>query len=127
MGVIDKVLYKEEDTTYLVVDYKTGSTNINLKNMEYGLGLQLPISIFVKQNGIKNIKVVGFYLQKLFTSTLDNRKTMKPLEKIILDQKDILPIMRIFYLSFDTTYNDSKLIKGMKKQLVKDLVHIVKY
>ena len=49
MGVIDKVLYKEEDNiTYLVVvDYKTGSTNINLKNMEYGLGLQLPIYLYL--------------------------------------------------------------------------------
>ena len=49
MGKIDKVLYKEEDDiTYLVViDYKTGSTNINLKNMEYGLGLQLPIYLYL--------------------------------------------------------------------------------
>ena len=48
-GVIDKVLYKEEDdiTYVVVIDYKTGSTNINLKNMEYGLGMQLPIYLYL--------------------------------------------------------------------------------
>ena len=49
-GVIDKVLYKEEDNkTYLVViDYKTGSSDaIDLKNMEYGLNLQLPIYLYL--------------------------------------------------------------------------------
>lgn len=63
MGVIDKVLYKEEaDYTYLVVvDYKTGSTNINLKNMMYGLGLQLPIYLYLSSKmELKNIKIVGF-------------------------------------------------------------------
>ena len=69
-GVIDKVLYKEEDNkTYLVViDYKTGSSDaIDLKNMEYGLNLQLPIYLYLSSKmELKNIKVVGFYLQKLF-------------------------------------------------------------
>ena len=117
MGVIDKVLYKEEDNiTYLVVvDYKTGSTNINLKNMEYGLGLQLPIYLYLSNKmELKNIKVVGFYLQKLFTSTLDNSKDYETarennlrLEGYSTDNENIL-------FKFDTTYNDSKLIKGMK-------------
>lgn len=117
MGVIDKVLYKEEDNiTYLVVvDYKTGSTNINLKNMEYGLGLQLPIYLYLSNKmELKNIKVVGFYLQKLFTSTLDNSKDYETarennlrLEGYSTDNENILS-------KFDTTYNDSKLIKGMK-------------
>ena len=113
----DKVLYKEEDNiTYLVVvDYKTGSTNINLKNMEYGLGLQLPIYLYLSNKmELKNIKVVGFYLQKLFTSTLDNSKDYETtrennlrLEGYSTDNENILS-------KFDTTYNDSKLIKGMK-------------
>ena len=117
MGKIDKVLYKEEDDiTYLVViDYKTGSTNINLKNMEYGFGLQLPIYLYLSSKmELKNVKVVGFYLQKLFNTTLDNSKdydTAKEnnlrLEGYSIDEENILS-------KFDTTYNDSKLIKGMK-------------
>ena len=117
MGKIDKVLYKEEDDiTYLVViDYKTGSTNINLKNMEYGLGLQLPIYLYLSSKmELKNVKVVGFYLQKLFNTTLDNSKDYDSarennlrLEGYSIDEENILS-------KFDTTYNDSKLIKGMK-------------
>ena len=63
---------------------------------------------------LKNIKVVGFYLQKLFTSTLDNSKDYETaresnlrLEGYSTDNENILS-------KFDTTYNDSKLIKGMK-------------
>ena len=117
MGKIDKVLYKEEDDiTYIVViDYKTGSTNINLKNMEYGLGLQLPIYLYLSSKmELKNVKVVGFYLQKLFNTTLDNskdydfaRENNLRLEGYSIDEENILS-------KFDTTYNDFKLIKGMK-------------
>ena len=117
MGVIDKVLYKEEaDYTYLVVvDYKTGSTNINLKNMMYGLGLQLPIYLYLSSKmELKNIKIVGFYLQKLFTSTLDNNKEYDEarennlkLEGYSINEENILS-------RFDKTYENSKLIKSMK-------------
>lgn len=117
MGVIDKVLYKEEDNlTYLVVvDYKTGSTDIKLDNMEYGIGLQLPIYLYLSSKmEFKNVKVAGFYLQKLLSSSIDNTKdyitakenTLK-LEGYSIDKEEILS-------KFDTTYNDSKLIKSMK-------------
>ncbi len=117
MGVIDKVRYKEEDNiTYLVViDYKTGSTDIKLNNMEYGIGMQLPIYLYLsKYLDLNNIKVVGFYLQKLLVSTFDNKKdyleakedTLK-LEGYSINEENILS-------KFDNTYNDSKLIKGMK-------------
>lgn len=117
MGVIDKVLYREEDDiTYLVViDYKTGNTNINLKNMEYGLGMQLPIYLYLSSKmDFKNMKIVGFYLQKLFNTSLNNTKDYYEekennlkLEGYSIDREDILS-------KFDTTYNDSKLIKSMK-------------
>lgn len=117
MGVIDKVLYKEEDdNTYLVViDYKTGSTDIKLDNKEYGIGLQLPIYLYLSSKmELKNIKIVGFYLQKLLNNNLDNTKdyiTAKEnnlkLEGYSIDNESILS-------KFDTTYNDSKLIKSMK-------------
>lgn len=63
---------------------------------------------------LKNVKVVGFYLQKLFNSTLDNskdyltsRENNLRLEGYSIDEENILSM-------FDTTYNDSKLIKSMK-------------
>ena len=117
MGIIDKVLYKEEDDyTYLaVIDYKTGSTDIKLDNKEYGIGLQLPIYLYLYSNmKIKNVKIAGFYLQKLLNNNLDNTKdyvtarenTLK-LEGYSINNESILS-------KFDTTYNDSKLIKSMK-------------
>ena len=117
MGVIDKVLYKEEDgITYLsVIDYKTGSTDIKLDNMEFGIGMQLPIYLYLSSNmKLDNVKVVGFYLQKLLSNNLDNSKdfytarenTLK-LEGYSIDNESILS-------KFDNTYNDSKLIKSMK-------------
>ena len=117
MGVIDKVLYKEEDdkTLLAVIDYKTGSTDIKLENKEYGIGLQLPIYLYLSSKmQIKNVKVVGFYLQKLLSNNLDNTKeyvtakenTLK-LEGYSIDNESILS-------KFDTTYNNSKLIKSMK-------------
>ena len=117
MGVIDKVLYKEEDNiTYLVVvDYKTGSTDIKLENKEYGIGLQLPIYLYLSSKmKLENVKVVGFYLQKLLNNNLDSTKdyiTAKEnnlkLEGYSIDNEALLS-------KFDTTYNDSKLIKSMK-------------
>ena len=117
MGVIDKVRYKEEDgVTYLVViDYKTGSTDIKLNNMEYGIGMQLPIYLYLSNYlDLDNIKVVGFYLQKLLVTAIDNKKeyriakedTLK-LEGYSINEENVLSI-------FDNTYNDSKLIKSMK-------------
>ena len=117
MGVIDKVLYKEEDdkTFLVVIDYKTGSTDIKLDNLEYGIGLQLPIYLYLSSKmELKNIQVAGFYLQKLLTTNLDNTKdyitarenTLK-LEGYSVNNESILS-------KFDQTYNDSKLIKSMK-------------
>ena len=118
-GVIDKVLYKEEENkTYLVViDYKTGSSDaIDLKNMEYGLNLQLPIYLYLSSKmELKNIKVIGFYLQKLFnmpsingTNDYDEEraKTLK-LEGYSINEENILS-------KFDNNYSNSNIIKSMK-------------
>lgn len=117
MGVIDKVLYKEEDdATYLaVIDYKTGNTSIKLSNMEYGIDMQLPIYLYLTSNmKFKNIEVVGFYLQKLLSTNLDNtkdyitaRENNLKLEGYSIDNPSILS-------KFDKTYNNSLLIKSMK-------------
>ena len=117
MGVIDKLMYREEDgITYLVViDYKTGSTDIKLDYMDYGLGLQLPIYLYLSSKmDLSNPKVVGFYLEKLLVMPTDNKKdytiakedTLK-LEGYSINDEHILS-------KFDKTYNDSKIIKGMK-------------
>ena len=51
-GVIDKVLYEEFNgyTIACIIDYKTGNPNLNIKNVEYGLDMQLPVYIYLLKN-----------------------------------------------------------------------------
>ena len=117
MGVIDKVLYKEDnDQTYLVVvDYKTGNTDIKLDNKEYGIGLQLPIYLYLSSKmKFKNIKVVGFYLQKLLSNSLDNTKDYITAKENSLKLEGYSTNDESLLSQFDNTYKDSKLIKSMK-------------
>lgn len=117
MGVIDKILYKEEEGyTYLVIiDYKTGNADINLKNMDYGLNMQLPIYLYLTKNlNFNNPKIIGFYLQKILQTNYNNKNDyLEEKEKSL--RLEGYSINDINMLSkFDNTYNDSKLIKGMK-------------
>ena len=118
MGVIDKVLYKEEElNTYLVViDYKTGNTDIKMNNMEYGLGMQLPIYLYLSSHmDFNNIKVVGFYLQKLLNDNLDNTKEYEEANEANLKLEGYSVSNEQDLSKFDTTYENSKLIKSLKK------------
>jgi len=117
MGVIDKVLYKEEDNiTYLaVIDYKTGASDIKLDNIEYGIGMQLPIYLYLSSKmNLENLKVVGFYLQKLLSTNLDNTKDYQTAKENTLKLEGYSVDNESLLSKFDTTYNDSKLIKSMK-------------
>ena len=68
-GFVDKILYcEEDDKTYVsIIDYKTGSPDIDVSKVTYGLSLQLPIYLYLLKhtNEFKNVVVCGFYLQKL--------------------------------------------------------------
>ncbi len=117
-GKIDKILYREDnDATYaVVIDYKTGNTDIKLNYMKYGIGMQLPMYLYLlSQMPMKNIQIVGFYLQKILANvTESNNKTFEEakedtlkLEGYSLNDEHILSL-------FDKTYQDSKLIKSLK-------------
>lgn len=71
-GFIDKILYTEKnDKTYVaIIDYKTGNVDVDVKKVQYGLSLQLPIYLYlIKQiQEFKNIEVCGFYIQKVLPS-----------------------------------------------------------
>ena len=51
-GFIDRVdLWQSSGSSYYrVVDYKTGNPNLNLKNVQYGLDMQLPVYIYLIKN-----------------------------------------------------------------------------
>lgn len=120
MGIIDKLLYKnEDDKTYLVIiDYKTGNPHTNLNNVIYGIDMQLPVYLYLANNmdNIQNAQVIGFYLQKILNNEIV-KQTGKTYEK---QKRDNLKLQGYsindekLIEKFDSTYKDSEVIKSMK-------------
>lgn len=117
-GVVDKLLYREDDdkTIVAIIDYKTGNyIDIDLGYMSYGIGLQLPIYIYLASNmNLKNVKFAGIYLQKIMPDIdkLDflekhSREDKLKLEGYSNSDQSIIG-------EFDITYSDSSVIKGLK-------------
>lgn len=116
IGIVDKILLNDNKTLGAIVDYKTGNPSLELNYIEYGLGLQLPIYLYLINKINPDIEVVGFYLQKILPSLI----TRNPLKDITSQKRDLLKLQG-FSLSeeeklseFDKTYIDSELIKSIK-------------
>ena len=118
IGFIDKLLYKEhkDKTLLVIIDYKTGTQELNLNNSIYGLNLQLPVYLYLSKNSdIKNAEVVGFYLQKILNNeiTKNNKKTYEKqkednlkLQGYSIYDVDLISI-------FDRSYAQSEVIKSL--------------
>ena len=124
IGFVDKIKYKEreEDTIVAIIDYKTGNPNLDLTTVPYGIGMQLPVYLYLAKNSkrLKNIKVAGFYLQKILNNevTVDKSKTYEQLKKKNLLLQGYSNEDQSILCEFDTSYADSNIIKSMK--LTKD-------
>ena len=112
-GIIDKVLYEEFNgyTIACIIDYKTGNPNLNIKNVEYGLDMQLPVYIYLLKNlkELSNVKVGGFYLQKVLHSETDQDEKVKAMRLQGYSNSDLDILEKV-----DSSYNDSKMIRSMK-------------
>ena len=119
-GVIDKIMYSKADSNpvLVVVDYKTGNTDIDLRYVPFGLSMQLPIYLYLAKNisGFEEAVFGGFYLQKVLFSkpVIDVKKSIADLKKENLllygysnSDKEILK-------KADNTYVNSSIIKSMK-------------
>lgn len=116
IGIVDKILLNDNKNLGAIIDYKTGNPSLDLNYLEYGLGLQLPIYLYLINKINPDIEVVGFYLQKILPSLI----TRNPLKDLSSQKRDLLKLQG-FSLSeeeklsqFDKTYIDSELIKSMK-------------
>lgn len=124
IGFVDKIKYKErqEDTIVAIIDYKTGNPNLDLSTIPYGIGMQLPVYLYLAKNSkrLKNIKVAGFYLQKILNNevSVDKSKTYEQLKKKNLLLQGYSNEDQSILSEFDTSYADSNIIKSMK--LTKD-------
>ena len=118
-GIIDKIMYKEENNEKLVaiVDYKTGTPETNLMNIPYGLEMQLPVYVYLLKNNPKfrEAKIIGFYLQKILNKDFSYDGDDYIREKRRLLRLDGYSIKDESLLEqFDSTYKDSEFIRGMK-------------
>ena len=116
LGFVDKIKYEEKDGVMWVaiVDYKTGTPMTTLDNINYGLHMQLPIYIYLTSKGLhKDVKIAGFYLQKILnpkkfdsnTPDDDLKKDLR-LDGYTIDDESIIP-------DLDSSYENSELIKGL--------------
>jgi hypothetical protein len=77
-GFIDKALYNDK-SEMIIIDYKTGDTKLDLGNCYYGLNLQLPVYLYLSDSldSIKNVEVLGFYIQRIINNTIVAEKDKK--------------------------------------------------
>lgn len=115
-GFIDKIMLDNNNLVASIIDYKTGNPNLNLNNSIYGLDLQLPVYVYLVKNKFPNIRIVGFYLQKILNNEIshDNKHSYEELKKDKLKLQGYSNSDESLLNLFDSNYHDSKVIKGMK-------------
>ena len=117
IGFVDKIKYLEEDgyKSIAIIDYKTGFIETNLDNINYGIHLQLPVYAYLVRKGLdEKAKIAGFYLQKLLdTVSIDTDDVIKEKKKNLYLNGYTNSDLNILE-KFDTSYNNSKMIKGLK-------------
>ena len=115
-GFVDKMALNEENTLVAIIDYKTGNPNLNLNHTIYGLDLQLPTYLFLAKTKFPQARIVGFYLQKILNNeiTKDNKHTYLELKQENLKLQGYSNSDLSILSEFDSTYCQSKVIKGMR-------------
>lgn len=110
-GFVDKILYDEfnGEKIVVIIDYKTGNPLLNINNSLYGLDMQLPVYIYLIKNEIKNVRIGGFYLQKILSNvnSLQKRKESLKLQGYSNEDIDILE-------KVDSSYENSCVIKSLR-------------
>ena len=117
-GIIDKILHYEDKI--VLIDYKTGNPDIDLRLAKYGLNMQLPTYIYLIKQIYPDSKIVGIYLQHILKPNFN-----ASIEKSEKEQHDESLKLVGYSLGneslleeFDPTYQNSDYIKGLK--LTKD-------
>ncbi len=119
-GIVDKILYQEEQdqTNLAIVDYKTGTITSDFTYVSHGLGLQLPVYLYLikKSNQFHNPFIAGLYFQRI----LHPKLSYDPKKEYREERENRLKLMgystsneRILE-QFDVTYQNSEVIKSMR-------------
>ncbi len=119
VGRIDKMFTKKngEYSKVVVIDYKTGSTIIDLPLIEYGLSLQVPFYFYLLASFDKT-EIIGGYIQRIFPSRIYEYDENKEYEENFFDeyQYDGLSLNDEETIKLiDSNYESEKsTIKGLK-------------
>lgn len=118
-GTIDKIMYykKIEDTYFAIVDYKSGMVDTKLEKMKYGLSLQLPVYLYLIETSkvFENPIFTGIYYQNiLFNYPSFDKKDLDTIKKDRLKLQGYSTDNINILERFDTTYENSEVIKSMK-------------
>ena len=111
-GFIDKILYQTNNniTYYTIFDYKTGKVSLNLKYLNYGLFMQLPLYVFLitKSALFTNGYLIGFFYQKLLESAVNDEERQKnlKLEGYVINDLDLVTFI-------DEDFKNQSFIKGL--------------
>ena len=119
-GTIDKVMYNtfHDKEVIAVVDYKTGSTLITLKDLAYGLHLQLPIYLYLlkKSDRFHDASIAGFYIQKVLFNkgNIEFKKTSKEILENNMRLQGFTNSNEAFMELLDDNYQDGKILLNLK-------------
>ena len=116
LGFVDKIKYEEKDGVMwlAIVDYKTGTPMTTLDNINYGLHMQLPIYIYLTSKGLhKDVKIAGFYLQKILNPRKFDSDTPDDDLKKNLRLDGYTVNDEIIISDLDDSYENSEVIKGL--------------
>ena len=116
-GLNDYGKSKFLDNNVVIIDYKTYSIDIKLNYLPYGLSMQLPVYLYLTKNYDKDIETIGFYIQEILNNSKYNKKvgtTLKEQQKDSLKLKGYTIGNESKISIFDTTYEKSEMIYGMK-------------
>lgn len=118
-GTIDKIMsYEDKDnnkTYFSIIDYKTGEAEIDPMAMEHGVGLQLPVYLYLTRYIYPNCEFAGYYLQKILheeSKTIKNktrndiRKEESKLVGYTINNESIIK-------KFDHSYQNSDFVKSL--------------
>lgn len=112
-GFVDKILYDTIDGQKIavVVDYKTGNPELDITNSTYGIGMQLPLYVYLlsEYEPLKDSKIGGFYLEKILNNIKDPAEKKKALSLQGYSNSDIKILELV-----DSSYRDSRLVKSLK-------------
>ncbi len=118
-GFIDKICFKKigDKTVVAIIDYKTGNTQIDLRNSLYGIGMQLPIYLYLTSHyeKIENAVFAGFYLQRILSEEVEiqENKTQEEIKKENLKLKGFSNSDPEILELFDDSYENSEVIRSM--------------